>query len=51
MNHDYYNTDYIEREDLDWDDMLTPDQYLDHLDRRLFEKSNRFYDWNEPHLN
>ena len=51
MHHDYYNTDYTEREDLDWDDMLTPDQYLDHLDRRQYERSNRFYDWNEPHLN
>ena len=44
MNHDYYNTDYIERDDLDWDDVMKPDEYLDHLDRRLFERSQRIYD-------
>jgi hypothetical protein len=44
MNQNYYNTDYIEREDLDWDDVMNPDEYLDHLDRRLYERSNRMYD-------
>ena len=45
MIHDYYNSDYTERDDLDWDDVLSPDEYLDHLDKRLYERSNRMYDW------
>ena len=45
MIHDYYNSDYIERDDLDWDDVMKPDEYLDHLDKRLYERSQRIYDW------
>jgi hypothetical protein len=32
------------RDTLDWDDILSPDEYLDHLDKRLYERSNRMYD-------
>ena len=28
------------RDMLDWDDLLSPDEYLDHLDQRLYEQSN-----------
>ena len=42
MNQDYYNTDYIEPDCLDWDDLLSPDEYLDHLDQRLYERSNPY---------
>lgn len=45
MTHDYYNSDYTERDDLDWDDVLSPDEYLDHLDKRQYERSQRIYDW------
>jgi hypothetical protein len=44
MIHDYYNSDYTERDDLDWDDVMKPDEYLDHLDQRLYERSQRIYD-------
>ena len=30
------------RDTLDWDDLLSPDEYLDHLDRKLYEQSNRY---------
>ena len=44
MTHDYYNSDYNERDDLDWDDVMKPDEYLDHLDKRQYERSQRIYD-------
>ena len=27
---------------LDWDDLLSPDEYLDHLDRRNYERSQGY---------
>lgn len=27
---------------LDWDDLLTPEEYLDRLDQRNYEKSNPY---------
>lgn len=31
------------KDTLDWDDILSPDEYLDHLDKRLYERSQRQY--------
>jgi len=31
------------RDTLDWDDILTPDEYLDHVDKRLYERSQGRY--------
>ena len=30
------------RDTLDWDDLMQPDEYLDHLDRRLYERSQGY---------
>lgn len=39
----YDQNDYTERDDLDWDDVMNPDEYLDHLDKRLYERSQGYY--------
>ena len=44
MTHDYYNSDYTERDDLDWDVVLSPDEYIYYLDKCLYARSNRMYD-------
>ena len=30
------------RDTLDWDDLLSPDEYLDHLDRKLYKRSHGY---------
>lgn len=50
MNQDLYTDpctialshDQQYRDTLDWDDLLSPDEYLDHLDRKLYEQSNSY---------